>query len=161
MSAKHLWLVAIAALTASLIPHGPARAGSEVLMDTSGFISGTQSFVDTFYVGSAGTLTVTLSDTGWPAPIQGLDFFVTSANTVLAPVTGPGTDVIGVGPGTISVHWFGQASGPLQLGLFGIDLQFQPGAVPVPLPTSLLLLVSALAAMLFSRRERRSQIQAG
>ena len=141
----------------------PAAAGAgEVILDSSGFISGSQSLVDSFSLPTAGTLTVTLSDIQWPDAIQGLNGFVSSANQVLVPDFGPGTESVSVGPGTVWVHWSGTGAGPLAIGAYGMEIQFQPAVVPVPLPGTLGLLGSGLLlATLLSRPRRRARSARG
>lgn len=129
-------------------------AASTVLLDTSGFVSGQQSFVQSFSLSGPGLLTVTLSSIAWPEKLADLRCFVTSASGILLPEMGVGTDSIEVGSGAIYAQWFGKASGPLNLGVFGIKLEFTPSAVAVPLPTSIILLASGLWLLAAKRRAR-------
>jgi len=49
----------------------------------------------------------------------------------------------------IYVHWFGDASGAYDLGVYGLKVTFQPnGVTPVPLPGSLLLLLSGIGFLM-------------
>lgn len=134
--------------------HAATATAGEVVMATTGFISGTQSFVDTFDMPTAGTLTVSLTDIDWPDAINGLNAFVNSGNQVVLPDFGPGTESVSVGPGSVSVHWYGTGTGALETGLFGMEVQFQPGAMAVPLPGTLALLASGLLLVAFLGRRR-------
>jgi MYXO-CTERM domain-containing protein len=44
-------------------------------------------------------------------------------------------------------HWFGNANGAFGLGVYGLNIAFQPTGTPVPLPTSLILLLSGLGML--------------
>ena len=145
-------LLSLAAVLAAwaMAPTG-ARA-DEVLYDGIGFLQGTQSFVDSFDLPSAGTLTVTLSDIAWPQPLADLDLLVTSTKGALGPETGAGTYTFNVNGGDVFAEWFGTAQGPLNAGVYSLKIDFQPNALPVPLPTSALLLLSGLALLAWQRR---------
>jgi len=142
-----------AAIGSMALLAGPiaARAGT-VLYDSSGFIEGQQSFVQGFDLTSAGTITVTLSNIPWLDTISGLDCFLTTANGAIGTSMGPGTESFNVGPGMVYAHWFGDANGSFGLGVYGLDIVFQsngqmPSGTPVPLPTSLILLLSGLGVL--------------
>jgi hypothetical protein len=51
-----------------------------------------------------------------------------------------------VQPGMVYAHWYGDADGTYGMGVYGLNISFDtlPQTVPVPLPTTLLLLLSAL-----------------
>jgi hypothetical protein len=66
-----------------------------------------------------------------------------------------GTESVSVGPGTFYAHWFGNAQGTYNEGVVGIDIQFQPSFSTVPLPASLLLLLSGLGFLVLWRPRRR------
>jgi hypothetical protein len=131
-----------------------SAAADTVLYDSAGFIQGQQSFVQSFDITTAGTLTVSLADIPWLDTISNLNFFLTSAGGTIGKSMGAGTESIGVGPGVIYAHWFGDANGAFGVGAYGIKLSFQPGT-PVPLPGALFLLLSALAALVGVRPLRR------
>jgi hypothetical protein len=123
-------------------------SGPGTLINSVGFLSGTQAFSQAISITSPGTLTVTLSEIPWLDTLQNLNCFL----------SGPGGGIIGLGqngasesmnvqPGTIYVNWYAQASGPLNLGALGVAVQFSPATAPVPLPPSAILMLSGLAAL--------------
>jgi len=142
------------ALIATLVPVRSVFADT-VLYDSSGFIEGAQAFTQSFDITAAGTLTVTLSDVPWLDAVSNLGLFVTSANGVLAPTIGAGTETIQVQPGMVYAHWYGQASGPYGLGVYGLKVDFSPGVAPVPLPNSLIMILSGLGLLLGWQRPAR------
>src|SRR5271165_1742141 len=139
-------LLAAAAFAAS---SGTARA-SEVLYDASGFVQGQQSFVDSFYVSGPSTLTITLSNIAWPRALANLDLLLSNANGAIAPEMGAGTESFQITGGQYFAQWFGVAQGPLDVGVYGIEITSQP-TTPVPLPASLSLLLSGLSYLWFLR----------
>jgi hypothetical protein len=142
------------AVIAGALSLRPAAADT-VLYDTAGFIQGQQSFVQSFDITTAGTLTVSLADIPWLDTVSNLNFFLTTAGGTVGTSMGAGTESIGVGPGVVYAHWFGDANGAFGVGAYGIKLMFQPGSVtPVPLPGALFLLLSALAALVGVRPRR-------
>jgi hypothetical protein len=62
-----------------------------------------------------------------------------------------------VGAGTYYAHWFGDAQGVYNLGVVGLKIQFQPGATAVPLPATLLLMLSGLG-LLFGWQSRKAPV---
>jgi len=145
-------VLALSAITWLSLGSHPAQA--EMLYDGVGFLEGTQSFTDTFNLSSPGTLTVTLADLRWPAPLASLDFLVSSPSGALGPEMGPGTATFNVSSGNVIAQWFGTATpGGLDTGAYSMEIQFSPTS-PVPLPTSIALLLSGLALLLWQRRTR-------
>jgi len=133
------------------VPVSSASA-SQVVFDSSGFIVGQQTLTDTFSVSGPGTLTVTLTDMAWPVALASLDMTIGTTQGLLGPEMGVGTDTYQVTGGEVFAQWFGTAQGPLDAGVYGLKIEFTP--VPVPLPTSILLLVSALGLLIWQRRDR-------
>jgi hypothetical protein len=149
-----LWTVIGALAFLSL---GFARAeAAEVLYDGSGFLQGTQSFVQSFNISTPGTLTVTLSNVAWPEQLASLNLLLTTDKGVLGPEMGAGTSTFDIQGGVdVFAQWFGTAQGPLNTGVYSMLIEFQPTAgVPVPLPTSIALLLSGLSLLIWQRRTR-------
>jgi hypothetical protein len=167
MKFKFLLPSALVAITAGLMPLAPARA-TVVMTDSVGFIQGTQIFTDSFDITTPGVLTVTLTAIPWLDTLQDLNCFLTSpsAGVLGAAISGTGatfngtSETMQVQPGEISVNWYGTAAGSFKIGVYGIEVAFQPAA-PVPVPASLPLLLSGLGALAVWRRKRRSVLSAG
>jgi hypothetical protein len=141
---------------AASLAAGSAGAG-EVMYDGAGFIEGQQSGMESFNVSGPGTLTIQLSNVAWPTPLGSLNAVVSSASGLLGPEMGAGTQSFQLTTGgEIFAQWFGTAQGPLDAGMYGIKIEFQPSGVPpVPLPTSIALLASGLALLICQRRQRK------
>jgi len=133
-----------------------SAAAAEVLYSSSGFLQGTQSFTDSFAVSSPGTLTVTLANVGWPAPLSSLNMLVSSPSGALGPEMSAGTSTFNVLAGDVSAAWFGTAQGALNAGVYSLEIQFQPnaGGNTVPLPTSIALLLSGIGLLIWQRKTR-------
>lgn len=137
------------------------RANADtVLYDGSGFLTGTQSFSQSFNLTAPGTLTVTLSNVAWPQQLSSLNFLLSSANGMMGPEMSAGTYSFAVlAGGNVFAQWFGTAQGPLNAGVFSLKIDFQQqGATAVPLPASVVLLLSGLALLLWQRRQRSTEI---
>lgn len=153
MQSRYLWAAAI------ILGWGlcalPTRANADtVLYDGSGFMRGTQAFSDTFNLTAPGTLTVTLSNVAWPQQLASLNFLLSSDNGMMGPEMGAGTYSYNIAAGgNVFAQWFGTAQGPLNAGVYSLKIEFQPlGGTTVPLPTSVVLLLSGLALLLWQRR---------
>lgn len=152
MQMKHFFAAAI--LLCAVAQVGKARADS-IVYDGVNFIQGSQSFVDTFNITTPGTLTISITDVPWLDPISNQSFFLTSASGTLgAPMSG-GSESVQIGAGTFYAHWFGEADGQFQLGVFALQISFHPDVSAVPLPSSLILMLSGLG-MMFGRRWGRA-----
>jgi len=142
----------IATIGAWVLPFCSARADT-VLYDNAGFIEGQQSFVQSFDITTAETLTVSLSQVPWLDTISDLNCFVSTAKGVVGQfMSGPGTESLSVGPGMIYVHWFGDANGPYGLGVYGMKIESL--TTPVGLPGTLILLLSGLGVLFGWQRQR-------
>jgi len=148
VQSKYLWAAAmILGLGFCALPVTRANADT-VLYDGSGFMRGTQSFSDTFNLTAPGTLTVTLSNVAWPQQLASLNFLLSSANGTMGPEMSAGTYTFAVAAGgNVFAQWFGTAQGPLDAGVYSLKIDFQPlGGTTVPLPTSVVLLLSGSRA---------------
>ena len=134
-----------------------AQAG-EVLYDGTGFMVGQQTFTDSFVLPGPGTLTITLSDVAWPDLLASLDLVVGTAQGLLGPEMGVGTQSFQVSGGDVFAQWFGTAQGPLDAGAYGLKIEFAPSATPVPLPSSVVLLLSGLLLLGWRRHKGASPI---
>jgi len=134
----------------------PGARADSVLYNEAGFIEGQQSFVQSFDIASAGTLTITLSNIPWLDTISGLNCFLTTSSGLVGSTMAPGTESINVEPGMIYAHWFGDAAGAYGIGVYGLDIKFQPnGVAAVPLPASLILLLSGMGIVFGWQRSER------
>ena len=134
---------------------GVARADT-LLFDGISVISGAQSSVQSFNVATPGTLTMTLSSIPWLDVVSNLSGFLSTTSAQIgSTITGAGTESFNVGAGTYYAHWFGTAQGAYNLGVVGLKITFQPGVVPVGLPTSFVLMLSGLG-ILFGWQSRRA-----
>ena len=154
MNVKKFFAASLLISSAWTVPFTAAHA-STVLYDSATFVQGQQAGVQSFDITTPGTLTVTLTDIAWLDVVSDLTASVTTASGVVGTSTGAGSESFSVGSGTVFAHWFGDASGASDLGVLGIEVVFQAAnATPVPLPASLLLLLSGLGVLFgWQRRE--------
>jgi len=140
-------------LVTTLAPLGSARADT-VLYDNAGFMSGQQSFVESFNITTPGTLTLTLSNIPWLDTISGLNGFVTTSTGLAGPASmSSGSEFINVQPGMVYAHWYGDANGSYGVGVYGVKIAFESGSTPVGLPKPLILMLSGLG-LLFGWQRR-------
>lgn len=139
---------ALLALGICAMPFTASRADT-VLYDASSFVEGQQSFTQTFDITGPGTLTVSITDIPWFDIVSDLNCFLSTAKGLIDPTANGGAgESFSVGGGPIYAHWFGSALGIYDLGVIGVKISFQPTAIPVPLPASLVLLLSGLGVLL-------------
>jgi hypothetical protein len=153
MQFRYFPAVTMILVCAGFVPVEPARADT-VLYDGAGFIQGSQSFVQSFNITAPGTLTISLADVPWLDTIADLNCFLTTASGVLGTSMGGGTESMRVGAGTFYAHWFGDADGRYDLGVYSLKIMFHPDVNTVPLPRSLSLLLSGLGLLFFGRLRR-------
>ncbi len=110
-------------------------------------ISGTQSIVLPFFVSPdmpGGTVSVTLTDLGWPGLMSSLSFAASTSTSLLAQLAASGTTSFEVsGAGTYFATVYGVADPQFGSGLYSLNLSYSP----VPLPAAALLLASGLALL--------------
>jgi hypothetical protein len=159
MNVKKLFAASLLVSSAWAAPFTAAQA-STVLYDSATFVQGEQSGVQSFDITTPGTITVTLTDIAWLDVVSDLTASITTASGVVGTSTGAGSESFSVGSGTIFAHWFGDASGATGLGVIGIEVVFQAANTPVPLPASLLLLLSGLGVLFGWQRQRREALPA-
>ena len=139
---------------------GSASAG-EVLYSGTGFMSGQQSFSDAFQVSGPGTLTVSLTNVAWPEQLASLNMVVSTTSGLLGPEMGAGTQTFDIkNAGMVYTDWFGTAQGPLDTGLYSMNIQFVPAGAAVPLPYSIALLASGFLLLLWPRRRAAPAVDA-
>jgi hypothetical protein len=153
MKVKSVFSAALLALAAYALPLHGARAAT--LYDGTSLVQGQSAFVQTFNVTSPGVLTVTLTDIPWLDTVSGLTGFLTTASGVVGSSMGAGAQSYDVSAGTVYAHWFGQAQGNYDIGVVGVNVSFQPSGTAVPLPTTLILMLSGLG-LLFGWQSRKS-----
>ncbi len=134
------------------VPH--SASASTILYDDSIFVQGQQSFIQSIVVPTAGTLTVTLSNIPLWDTISGLSLFTSTSSAVLGTPMTAGSETISVQPGTIYAHLFGNANGVYGVGLAGLTMQFQADVAAVPLPGTLVSLLSGLGLLFGWRRHQ-------
>jgi hypothetical protein len=116
-----------------------------VIYDSASVVDGQQGYVEPFSITTPGTLTITISNIPWLDVVTDLTSYLSTTNGVIgSTMYKAGTESVSVGPGTFYAHWFGNAQGTYDEGVLGVDIQFQPSFSTVPLPGSLLLLLSGL-----------------
>jgi hypothetical protein len=134
-----------------------SASAAEVLYAGTGFMSGQQSFTDTFQVSGPGTLIVSLTNVAWPEQLASLDMVVGTTSGLLGPEMGAGTQTFDIkSAGMVYADWFGTAQGPLDTGVYSMNIQFMPAGATVPLPYSIALLASGLLLLLWQRRRSAS-----
>lgn len=140
--------LASAALAAMLCCGALSAQAAMVVYEDVDFIKGTDAHSESFTIKQAGTYQATLSDFKFPNNFSQLDLLVsTSVAPEVGKVDGPGTFTFLANPGTYWASVAGVTDKPLDIGLYGIRIE-QVSVSPVPLPTSLVMLGSALVAFI-------------
>ena len=154
MKIRHV-LPAIVAAAAAVVPL--AAQADSLIYATTGLITGQQSNTETFNITAPGTLTVSLAALPWLDTISDMSVYLSSGADVIGQSISSGTESLSVTPGTFSAHFFGDADGAYGMGVYAMNISFLPsaGGTAVPLPASLLLLLSGLGILFgWQRRER-------
>jgi hypothetical protein len=142
-SSRTGWKVAVCGLLLCRI--GVSCADTVLLSDTT-LISGTETADFSFTAPGPGTVSVTLTNIAWPQTLSNLNFLASTPSTVLSSwsTSGSQTGSFGVsGSGTYFADVQATAQGPMNLGVYSLELTFSPQA-PVPLPASSWLLLAGL-----------------
>ncbi|SRR5579871_3020315 len=122
--------------------------GAASLLQESTLVINQQSNVYAFTAPAAGTLTIELSDIVWPTALQSLDLSVNSPTSVLGSMSLDGTLDIKVSKGgTFYINVNGDAGGPLDIGLYSLQVGFTPQMAPVPLPEPWALALGGIALL--------------
>jgi hypothetical protein len=141
-------LKAAGILFAAWIAPWSAAHADMVVFDSMSFFQGQQAFTQTFDVTTAGTLSVSTTEVPWLDSVTNLSFFLTSpTGTMGQTLTGAGNELFNIKPGTYTANWFGNAEGLYNMGVVGVDVTFYPTGTPVPLPASILLMLSGLGLL--------------
>jgi hypothetical protein len=132
----------------------PGRAAAEAitpqaLLQQSTLVINQQSNVYTFTAPGPGTLSVQLEDILWPTPLQSLSASIDSPGNVLGSLSAGTLNLTISQAGTYYADVTSQAGGPLDLGLYSMQVEFYPQGtpVPMPLPAALVLLCGGLGVL--------------
>jgi hypothetical protein len=121
---------------------------TSVLLTESTLVINQQSNVYDFTAPGPGTLTVQLEDLTWPDPLNSLTFSLDSARSVLGWIASAGELTLSItNGGSYFVDVTGDAGGALDLGLYSMQVDYYPHGATVPLPGSLVLLLSGLGIL--------------
>ncbi len=140
---------------------GTAQAAMVVYEDV-GFITAQESHKkpDPFTISSAGKYQVKLVDFTFPESFKSLELIIVGGSSAslreVARLDSPGELVFDATPGIYYAALFGETSGVLGLGLYGIQVSQLIAPAPVPLPAAGWLLGTALLSLTaFMRRSGR------
>lgn len=119
-----------------------------------GLVSGFSGAVNPFDIGAAGTYRVQLTDFAYPAdPFDTLRLIVTSATAEYARLDGPGGFLFTAGPGHYFLSLVWDTGGAFDMGLYGVEI----AASVVPVPPTVVMLMSAIGVLAFLRYRSRGQ----
>jgi hypothetical protein len=136
-------LLAICMILAPRAHADPVR--SSPLLQSSVLVSGNYSNLYSLNVNGPGVLTVTLENISWPSRLAQLDCAVYSNSGLLQSLNDTTVwKFETTGPGQFYASILAQAGGSLHLGLFSINVSFEPSGTVVPLPAGVWLLGSVL-----------------
>jgi hypothetical protein len=140
-------LGALLALTA--IAAAPLASADTLLVEASPLISGTRSDVYTLSAPTAGSVSVSLSNLGWPDRLASLSFALATSSGVLKTFSGDNQQTFDLGSaGTYYAIVTGTAAGHWNLGMYSLRMSFSATSGPtVPLPAALWLMLSGLAGI--------------
>jgi hypothetical protein len=117
-----------------------------------GLVSGFSGTLNPFDIGAAGTYQVRLTDFAFPAdPFDTLRLIITSATEEYARLDGPGSFLFVADPGHYFVSLVWGTAGDFDMGLYGVEI----AASVVPVPSSVIMLMSAIGVLAFLRFRRR------
>lgn len=130
-----------------------------LLVNQSTMIAGTFSGVYSFSTNQAGTINVRLENIAWPERLAALNCNLYNNEGMLGSIATDGSLSISVtGAGTYFTHLFAQAAGALDLGVFSLQVSFDPGVTAVPLPAAAWLLLSGIGALGLRRKAPRRAV---
>jgi len=152
MKIRRLFPVSMLLCAFGLISAEAVRADT-VLYDNASLISGQGGASQALDLTTSGTLTITVTNIPWLDVVADLTSFVSTATGVVGnKMYAAGSESINVGPGTYYANWFGDAQGTFNEGVVGVKIQFQPAGSVVPLPASLILLLSSMGLLFWWQR---------
>lgn len=158
MNSRIKWIVKVTLMVLGMVSMGQVSA-AEVVYENVGFIENTGHISDAFTIDAEGSYKATLTDFDFPNLFGRLSLNVTTATTSQGILIAPGSFVFDAQPGTYYANLFGVAAGPLNLGLFGVQIDQVESltAAPVSIPATTILLASGLGLFLtiMWRRQKR------
>ena len=152
-------LLVLGCLGASLAKADTLPPGPVTLLEHTQLVGGSFSAALDFLVPASGTVSVVLTDLGWPNSLDSLHFAAANATSTFNSLSAPGALTFDVNtPGHYFAIICGEAQGALDLGLYSVKLQWNAlaASAPVPLPAAGWLLISG-AAGLFGWARRRKE----
>ena len=154
MTNKLTTSLACTALLSFVAAWSSSARADQLLLQATPLVQGSLASVTAFAVSGPGTVTVTLSDLGWPDKLASLTFAATTPTGVLATMTGAGRISFTVSTAGIYDAVVGAVASPgfLSLGWYSLGISFAPAAVPLPGAGWLLLSALAAGALLGRRR---------